>query len=103
MSGLRRDLSSLGLVVATLATLAGWLLTFTQVGAELATVGLVVALASAALYPTRRRALFALWIASLYFFALLVGGVVGVLILLFELILLAKRRGGPGRPFLTHP
>ena len=72
MSGWRQDLSTLGLIIAGVLTLAGWLLTFTDVGAALMFIGWAVALASVALYPTRRRFMaaaiivtLALWYAAL--------------------------------------
>jgi len=51
----REDLSTFGLIVAFLAVVGGWLLTFTQLGANLIFFGMALAIASAALCPTRRR------------------------------------------------
>lgn len=39
MSGCRQDVSTLGLIVAALLTVTGWLLTFTDVGAALMLFG----------------------------------------------------------------
>lgn len=51
----REDLSTLGLIVGFLAVLSGWLLAFTQVGANLIVFGMALAAVSAAICPTRRR------------------------------------------------
>ncbi|MBX7111829.1 MAG: hypothetical protein K1X87_08295 [Dehalococcoidia bacterium] len=51
----REDLSTFGLVIAFLAVVGGWLLSFTQFGANLIFFGMALAIASAALCPTRRR------------------------------------------------
>ncbi|MEZ4553526.1 MAG: hypothetical protein R3B59_06405 [Dehalococcoidia bacterium] len=51
----REDLSTFGLIVAFLAVVGGWLLTFTQLGANLIFFGMALAIASAAFCPTRRR------------------------------------------------
>ena len=54
MSGCRRDVSTLGLIVAALLTVTGWLLTFTDVGAALMLFGWAFAVAAASFYPSRR-------------------------------------------------
>ncbi len=51
----REDLSTFGLIVAFMAVVGGWMLAFTQVGANLILFGSVLAVASAYLCPTRRR------------------------------------------------
>jgi hypothetical protein len=51
----REDFSTFGLIVAFLAVVGGWLLAFTQLGANLIFFGIALAVASAALCPTRRR------------------------------------------------
>lgn len=79
MDGWRQDLSTLGLIVGAVLTLGGWLLAFTDVGAALMFTGWAVALASAALYPTRRRFMavaiilaLALWYVALLLAAIFV-------------------------------
>ncbi|MGE0134061.1 MAG: hypothetical protein AB7L91_05040 [Dehalococcoidia bacterium] len=51
----REDLSTFGLIVAFLAVVGGWVLTFTELGANLIFLGMALAIVSAALCPTRRR------------------------------------------------
>lgn len=51
----REDLSTFGLIIAFLAVVGGWLLAFTQLGANLIFFAIALAVASAALCPTRRR------------------------------------------------
>ncbi len=55
MAWWRQDLSTLGFIIAFLAAAAGWLLTFTQLGANLIVFGAALAVGSALICPTRRR------------------------------------------------
>ncbi len=66
MSGCRQDVSTLGLIVAALLTVTGWLLTFTDVGAALMLFGWAFAVAAALFYPSRRRFMAAAVIVFLF-------------------------------------
>ncbi len=55
MSWWREDLGTFGLIVAFLAVAGGWLLAFTQLGANLIFFGIGLAIVSALICPTRRR------------------------------------------------
>ncbi len=55
MAWWREDLSTFGLIVAFMAVVGGWMLAFTQVGANLIFFGVALAVVAALLCPTRRR------------------------------------------------
>ncbi|MGE0228386.1 MAG: hypothetical protein AB7I38_09265 [Dehalococcoidia bacterium] len=75
----REDLSTLSLIVAFLAVVGGWMLAFTQVGANLIFFGMALAVVAAAICPTRRRLMAAavvvagvFWIAGIALAAIFV-------------------------------